>query len=226
MNVSLYFRPCPMLYPEFKSYLEGLPNPGKVNVIVSRFNEYFRYSEEDGPQPTFDLRVEYDHKGEEVKERFKVEIRRVVEYNLEDFFITDMQFTREHPVLWAYNDLHGSLYFSGTIAEPEKAWEELQEAHEQLFRGLKPLAGYINRGKAGLEVLRAHSGLLANGPIGLLEVYAGVFHGHAVRTSIIGGGVRTFWDGDADVPYESLDMLILNRTYVVGQEFNFEKVAY
>ncbi|HXO76995.1 MAG TPA: hypothetical protein VN824_17190, partial [Puia sp.] len=130
----------------------------------------------------------------------------------------------EHPVLWTFDDLGGSLYFSGMIAEPEKAWTDLQEAHEQLFKGLKPVWRYINRGKAGREVLRSHSGLLANGPIGLLDVYAEVLHRHAAVPSIIGSHVRTYWNGEEDVPHEGLEILILNRTYVAGKGFSFEKV--
>ena len=212
-----------MLFAEFRRYLDNLPSRDKTNVIVSKFNETAGYFEEHGLQPTFDLRVEYMDGAAEIKERFRVEIGLVVEYNLEDFFITDMQLTQEHPVLWTFDDLGGSLYFSGKIEAPEKAWADLQLEHERLFGGLKPLWGYVNQGKAGLEVLRSHSGLLARGPIGVLKFYADVFHRHAVVTSIIGGYVRTYWNGDAEVPYEGLEILILNRTYVVGKGFNFEK---
>ncbi len=215
-----------MLYTEFEIYLRNLPNRDKANVIVSKFNEMAGYFEEHGAQPTFDLRVEYTDGETEVKERYSVEIDLVVEYNLEDFFITEMHLTQEHPVLWTFDDLRGDLYFSGKIEEPEKAWADLQEAHEQLFKGLKPLWDYVNRGKAGLEILRSHSGKVADGPIGLLNTYAEVLQRHGAVPSIMGGYVRTYWNGDTDVPYEDLKILILNRTYVVGKGFKFKKVEY
>jgi hypothetical protein len=83
----------------------------------------------------------------------------------------DLWWTSEHPLLLNHNHQHGSLFFTSKPANLHGVVGVLYQTHEDLFQGWRPLRDHINHCGKTHEILASGNGLLARGPIPLLELY-------------------------------------------------------
>jgi hypothetical protein len=94
-----------------------------------------------------------------------------------------LRWTVEHSLLLNHNDTHGSLFFSSAPHNPHEVVGLLYQTHEDLFQGWRPLRDYINHGDKTAQILAAGTGVLAEGPVSVLELYQKTI-AHLLRTNI------------------------------------------
>ena len=76
------------------------------------------------------------------------------------------------------------------------------------------------------QLLAGSSGLLADGPVSLMEAYSRVLGEHGIRSSMLPSQPSKFWDGEkwiaSNVP---LQAVIFENSYVVAERFNPKRLT-
>lgn len=137
----------------------------------------------------------------------------------------------EHPLLWEHTKDTCHLFFKGRSTDALALVGALYERHHESSDGRIPFPRFLNASHLKLPVLLAGGhGLLADGPIPLMEAYAAVLSEHGVRSSMleprpprrleIRGGpdpdseTHTWLEEDRD-----LAVLTLGDSFVVAKSF-------
>jgi hypothetical protein len=163
-----------------------------------------------------------DHCGE-----WDVRCRGVHEARMRDRGGHDIQLTAAHPLLLRYQEPSVDLYFRGVPASASALLGDLYLAHRRIVGDWVNPADILNQRVGDLEALIASgAGMLASGPKSVVREYAAVSrrHGVSVRlcgfdASMLAGRREATPDGG------SVEVLILDRSYVVAREFTAELVS-
>ncbi len=139
----------------------------------------------DCQETTVTLFFECDH-WKDLDKRISIQIRcsEVVENAVSPGFSGFLQWEDNHPLLLKHNKQHGSLFFTSKPTKPYEVIGILYQAHEDLFKGWRPLSDHINQCGKTNDILASGSGLLARGPIPVLELYQNSLEG-LIQTNII-----------------------------------------
>jgi len=130
---------------------------------------------------------------------------------------TSILLTDNHPFLWEYADTQSELYINGSGKDIAKTIAELNQIDLDLFGNPKKDSGLR------YSLLKNGNGLLAKGARKLLAKYADCLNKFNIQTSIIGGYTPTYSDGKNKYSGETLKLLQIRGSYIVGQDFIFAK---
>ena len=132
----------------------------------------------------------------------------------------------EHPLLFPYTEPHGKLAFLGRPTDSRVVVADLWEVHRLATDLWHPFEAFFNPGLPLTELLASNSGLLAEGPVSLLERYAGVLRDHGLEPSIFGQRPPVRWlDGAWRPEAPDLRAFILGESFVVGAGFEVKRVG-
>jgi len=208
-----------MTYFEFLAIIENLPEPDQISINATGFSI-------PGNNAEIELRLVYSDPETDIDRKFKVEIACLEDYKIVKRDNSFVHFTNEHPVLWNFNSIHGDLYFNGEVSNPEKVFSDLYKVHDKLYAGLIPFESYFNTGIDVLKVLNAGSGLIAKGPVKILDCYAAILAKHGIKHSIIEMHEPKYWTGKEFVMYDGREeILLIGESYFVGNGFNFFEIS-
>ena len=134
---------------------------------------------------------------------------------------------RDHPLLWPYAGPHIQLSFRGRTGDPAPLLGELWEAHETVTGSWLELREFLNPNLTARDLLASGSGILAEGPRRLLEVYATVLARHSIDVSWVGEHAPVRWQEYQWVPeLPDLKVLLLSGgSYVVAQDFAVRRLS-
>lgn len=133
--------------------------------------------------------------------------------------------TREHVVLWPHNQQQGELYFRGTPSDPLSLFGALTEAQRGLLGNWFPIDHFLNLPGRSADILRYGHGLLAKGPVSLLDTIANVLDNYGIKHSRPALRAPLRWNGNSWVPdTEQLWALIAGDSFVVAPAFTEELV--
>lgn len=136
-----------------------------------------------------------------------------------------MDFTKDHPLLWDYNDLQASLYFTGLPDNFYKLYWDLHHVHTSLYGSYFKVEKHLNAEKEFEELMKSNYGLLANGPKRLLVEFAECLKRQGVKSSIINERKPTFWNGQRIVSeLRNPSLLLIGESYIVTDEFKLERI--
>ncbi|MBN9386312.1 MAG: hypothetical protein J0H74_36475 [Chitinophagaceae bacterium] len=133
----------------------------------------------------------------------------------------------DHPLLWKYKDTLSGLYFTGVCQDPVGLFFDMYQIHYSLYRTYISFEDFLNINKFN-KLFELEFGLLAKGPIKLLDQYADCAKKYGLDVSIPDGRTPTYWNGSAHVPEGSnLKILLIGdtNTYIIAGDFHFEKVT-
>ena len=130
---------------------------------------------------------------------------------------TTILLTDDHPLLWQYADEQSELYFNGSSKDTAKIILELKQIDFDLFGRHQKSGGQFN------TLLQTSNGSLGKGSKKLLTKYAACLNNYNIKTSIIGGHIPTYSDGKNQYSGETLKLLFITGSYIVGQDFIFNK---
>lgn len=150
----------------------------------------------------------------------------VVRWGAGDGVILHARVTDDHPALRALTEDRATLYFTDAPPDPARAADAV---HGVLARVLGPHAAAavaLNRLAGGVEpLLRAGSGKLADGPVGVLEELTAALAREGTRPSVLASGPPVVHDDDAGgwvAPPPGLGVLDLGAAWVVARRVRVE----
>jgi hypothetical protein len=144
----------------------------------------------------------------------------VCDYLLRCEYLASLELVEAHPVLLPFTEKFDSLYFTTASDNPMATAGALFQTHRRFVAGWIPFARFLNLGLELSALLTCSSGLLASGPVSLIQAYSRVLLDHGMRCSTVstvtaqsrnrGGGTQT------DKP---LRALIFENSYIVAENF-------
>ncbi|HET9365736.1 MAG TPA: hypothetical protein VFP71_12070 [Candidatus Angelobacter sp.] len=148
-------------------------------------------------------------------QRWDVHCGHVLSYNLQYGFANFFDLSDEHPVLWEFKHMNASAFFLGIPTDIPAALHALQQAHEKLCSSWIPFSRYFHVPLP--DLLAAGHGLLARGPIELLEQYRSTLSQFGTSVSICSSYMPR---NDA----EEIKVLFIGSSYIVGSQWGAHKI--
>jgi hypothetical protein len=136
----------------------------------------------------------------------------------------------DHPLLWPHaRDVASlSFFFREGVEEPLAVAAVLYEHHREITDDWLPFEDFVNasaQAPLSVRIARRH-GVLAEGPVALLEAYAGVLEGHGAVTNLFSPRPPMRWDGARWVEEpEGLSACVLGESYIVACRFEVARVG-
>ncbi len=132
---------------------------------------------------------------------------------------TAILLTDDHPFLWQFSDVQSELYFNGSSKDVAIVISELNQIDFELFGKYQNSSGQL------YTLLNSSNGSLGKGSKKLLTKYAECLNRYGIKTSVIGGYTPSYSDGKSNFSGDTLKILIIRGSYIVGQDFIFTKHA-
>ena len=138
---------------------------------------------------------------------------------------SSLELVDDHPLLWEFKYPNASAFFDGVPSNSEACIGALYKAHEGATSSWLRLGAYLNNSGHLSELLSAGNGLLARGPVPLLQIYKDALQPHGVDVSIVGEHHPKFFDGMTrrSTDGEDIKALLLGASYVVGIGWTAER---
>jgi hypothetical protein len=146
-------------------------------------------------------------------QEWKVTCSETIDYHHRFEYIEDLNVYHDHVLLWKANQERAQLFFKGTPQNTSELVGELYLKHQDITEGWIPFGTFLNE---PLEcLLNGGNGLLASGPLPLLQVYQTVLNFYGISTSLLSN----------DKAQNSYQVLVFGTSYIVAKEFQFEMMA-
>ncbi|NML37434.1 hypothetical protein HHL17_09530 [Chitinophaga sp. G-6-1-13] len=170
---------------------------------------------EDNPIVTIAVNVtSYD--GEPFTQLWEVTVGGYVKGGATHRYFDELYCEVHHPVLWEYTLEQGELYFSGTVADSAALFQDLWQEHLKETDHWLSFGNFIECDR--LITLKRRSGLLARGPVRLLQTYAACLDRHGVGWTIIGHRMPHGGSG-------KLKVLLMGSSYIIAEDFDFHRLS-
>ncbi len=170
-----------------------------------------------------DLRTVNQAQGDDRRAAWRVEAIGHRENRITFDYGENIRIVNDHPLLWRYNDLQASLYYTGRCSDPEKLFYQIYQVHFSLYQTYIPVEIFLNMNDF-VRQFQLSGGLVARAPQKVLTRYAQCLADHGIEWSIINEHRPTYWDGAGHRP-ERTDLKILligqTNTFVIAENFNF-----
>ena len=203
-----------MTFFDFLIIYENIPEPDETYIAITHFSNA-------SPTAEITLCVRNSQMGANASIKFRVEITGLEEYKIVQMDSSFINLKNDHPILWRFNNTRGGLYFSGKVSNAKAVVADLYAVNNRIFGGLVPMESYFNCGINVLKVLGSHSGLVASGPVNILDCYSDVLVKHDVTHSIIEGHNPGYKNG---IKLPGKQVLLIGDCYFVGNEFDFFRI--
>lgn len=197
---------------------EEIENEGWVRVVGFRWV---------GTQLTCDLQV-HEGLGDEILSSWQVLCDEVREYQMVDMSGGDLQVDDGgHPVVRQHTDTAVDLAFRGIPGDPIRLIGGLWKAHRETCDGWIPFDRYLNLQLPLEELLRADSGVLAQGPRFLLEAYASELRAHSLAASLSSErSAKYFADGKWLEQQQPLSVMQFGESFIVAERFRSLRLTH
>ena len=120
----------------------------------------------------------------------------------------------DHPLLWEYNGPSAGLYFSSKPENPYELIGRITVEHDRVFAGWLPVFKYTNGLTDNLiTVLSRSHGLIASGPLPLMESYQESIS-DLLKTNIVVGRDK----------HDTYQILILDSCYAICRDVEVEEI--
>ena len=130
----------------------------------------------------------------------------------------------DHVAIRQFTDNRAKLFFNGKATNPEQLLGGLFEAHYDCVDDWIEFDRYININSNLSKLFSDGYGLLADGPLFLLEKYSDVLRAQGISWSITNKSNPSYWENGAFHEYsKNLEMIHFGGSYVVADEFFSEK---
>lgn len=141
---------------------------------------------------------------------------------------SSLELVDDHPLLWEFKYPNASAFFDGVPTNSEACIGALYKAHERATGSWLRFGAHLNSSAHLSEVLGTGNGLLARGPVPLLQIYKDALLPHGVDVSIVGEHHPKFFDGVTRQSTEGKDVkaLLLGSSCVVGIDWTAERTRH
>ena len=159
---------------------------------------------------------------------WEVSCEDVLAYVLSDEGAYSLQLTHDHPVLWEFKHESASAFFYGAPINADAAVGTLYEAHQNAVGSWIRFGKHLNTPPGLAKLLTAGNGLLAAGPLPLLNVYKEALRPLGVNVDIRFPLPPRTWDGTHWRQLEqenNTKALLLGTSYVIGTGWASEQTS-
>jgi hypothetical protein len=154
------------------------------------------------------------------KQCWHVTCERPRSHRLQSHTANDFAVHEDHVLLLPYQQLQADLYFASPAASPAAVAGELWAAHRRYTDDWFPPETFLNPNVPLIALLATRSGLLAQGPVGILAEYEMVLTRNDIACSQLRERDPKRWDGSSWVTEsEVLKVLTIGRSFVVAEAF-------
>ena len=129
----------------------------------------------------------------------------------------------DHVLLWPYIYPRASVSFYGKAKDPFAVVGALYKRHLELVGSWIPFGRFMNWNT--IELIRGRYGMLADGPLPLMEAYAEVLEGFDISTRV-SDPKPAYYTNDESSGLVEVALLIFRReSFVVAPKFNARRIA-
>ena len=154
---------------------------------------------------------------------WEIECTGVLEHHLVLGECAGFDLEYEHVLLWTYIYPQASVSFYGEAKDHLAVVGALYKRHLELVGDWMPLDRFMNGNT--IEMIRGRYGLLAKGPMTLMESYAQVLESFDISVRICNPKPADYTnDEDSGLPEVAL-LVFETGSYVVAQSFNARRCA-
>jgi hypothetical protein len=175
----------------------------------------------------FQMELEVVSESNEVRRTVLAQCDELLTCQLDGGSAAKIELAERHPLLWEYQHDGASAYFSGVPSNPLAAVGALIDAHGIAVKEWFGVSKYLNTSKSLRSLLEAGDGLLACGPVPLLEIYALTLREHGTEVQIMSpyppGGLLSDPGRVKRLRTES-KVLLIGKSYAVGLGWHFSEL--
>lgn len=163
--------------------------------------------------------------GPEEKQLWEVSCESTRTCVIRPSWATDITIDDDHPLLWKYKYPSANLFFNGPAREPGGLFLSLYQLNEELFDGFLSLSEILNGHANFSDLTRSKSGLLAKGPVPLLNKISVLAKQAALETSIAGEHPAKRWNGEAWLEESgTIKLLRIDQSMVIAEAISFQRI--
>ncbi len=151
---------------------------------------------------------------EQPKQFWRVEIKGIKKQRIVIDWEKYPEIYSDHYLLYDFTDNYAELYFNGNANNSEKLFIDLFQLHQANYNKLE-FGDYINAHDGIVELCKRGRGLFARGSRRILESYATCLAKHGIQTNFV---------GEREKNNSNLKLLIFEKSYFIGECFNFTKL--
>jgi hypothetical protein len=158
---------------------------------------------------------------------WEVRCEDVLTYNLDDQGAFSLELTDDHPLLWEHKQPSASAFFKGVPVNADASVGALYQAHEKAVGSWIRFGKHLNNSHGLSWLLSGGHGLLARGPVPLLNVYKETLHLHGVEVDIRFASPPQMWDGThfRQLQDANAKVLLLSTSYVIGSGWGAQQIS-
>jgi hypothetical protein len=145
---------------------------------------------------------------------WRLHFREKLEFAYADAAFSEVIVASQHPLLVQYQHPWSQLFFSGTPADPQGVVATVRRAVVTASQGWRTFDQYANPAAINLD----RFGVLMHGPTSLVELVSSILSSAGLKTRALPHVRYSF------TPDHTLQALILGRSFVIANEFAFEKL--
>jgi hypothetical protein len=177
---------------------------------------------------TFNLNMG-DHETD-AQQTWEIECVGVREHHILFGRCDQLNLYNDHVLLWPYNSPTASVSFYGEAKDPSAVLTALMDCHLKLTENYFAFGQFMNGDPLG--IIAGRYGVLAEGPMPLMESYAKVLESFGIGAQVARQKLGNSAASASDLDYmgepksAKLEILILKRScYVMASEFNARRLA-
>ncbi|MEQ9440036.1 MAG: hypothetical protein RIG62_13355 [Cyclobacteriaceae bacterium] len=157
---------------------------------------------------------------------WEAQITGVREELIKSDWADQMKLLEDHPLLWRFDDIQSELYFSQSTDRPYELISSILETHQKIVSNWYSLNEFINYGHLSfIDLCKSSNALFAKGPKKILSEYASILDAFNMRPNLFGDHNPKRWVDKKWVDEtETLQILIIGKTFVIAENFDFERV--
>ena len=167
-----------------------------------------------------------DHHGTLEWSRWEVKVPGLRDYRILEAYGDLQVFAGDHVLALQHTDAQTDLFFRGKPSSPDEVVGQLLIAHREVTGGWFAFDRFLNETCNPEELFELGYGVLAKGPVFLLEAYEKVLSGASLKANLVNPRPAGSWNGEKWVEDKTpLHVLVLGESYFVAEGFEERKVS-
>ena len=159
-------------------------------------------------------------------QHWRIEATEVRDYVIRKEWMEEIEVADEHPILLPFTEAVTDLFFYQSPSDILKIVGDLLENHRKLVCDWIEFGRFFNAqtGKSLASLLTNSSGMLASGPVSLMNTYAEVLNQNGIKNSLMKPRPPKYWNGEQWMEQKApLHALFLGTSYVIAERFKAMK---
>ena len=151
-----------------------------------------------------------------------VECEGLLEHQVTLGWFEELDLHYHHVLLWPYIYPTACVSFHGETQDPLSVVGALYQRHEELVEGWVPFTRFMN-GKT-VDLISGRYGMLAEGPVPLLESYAQVLERYGIAAGVSNPRPAVYTNDEFSGITEVAVLVHKQASYIIARQFNSRRI--